>query len=175
MGHHSGFISVVGTKPRAIAPPFSLRSTFSCPSGGRFLGATNPPFVLSAPVKKVLVRKTCPIATAVPVDVAEDSFEDVVLKSDLPVLVDFYASWCGPCKLVAPLMDWAAAAYEGKLKVAKVDTENNESFVKRYGIYGLPTFAVFIDGDANGVQEGAMGKPALKKYIEKHAGLTTEY
>lgn len=114
-------------------------------------------------------------ATAVPVEVSEDTFEAEVLQSDLPVLVDFYAAWCGPCKLVSPLMDWAAAAYEGKVKVVKVDTERNESFVKKYGIYGLPTFAMFVEGDAKGVQEGAMAKPALKDYVQTHAGISTEY
>lgn len=65
-------------------------------------------------------------------------------------------------------MDWAAAHYEGKLKVAKVDTDEHVSFVKTYGIHGLPTFAVFIDGEANGVEEGAIGKPKLEKYIAKY-------
>lgn len=66
-------------------------------------------------------------------------------------------------------MDWAAAEYEGRVKMVKIDTEVNNSFVKRYGIYGLPTFAVFVEGEARGVQEGAMSKPVFQKYIEDHA------
>lgn len=65
-------------------------------------------------------------------------------------------------------MDWAASQYDGKLKVVKVDTDANEKFVKEYGIHGLPTFAVFKEGVAYGVQEGAMGKDGLEKYIASH-------
>lgn len=108
-------------------------------------------------------------ALATTSEVTEDTFEAEVLQSSLPVVVDFYASWCGPCKLMTPLMDWAAAEYEGRVKLVKVDTEHHESFVKRYEIYGLPTFAVFVGGEARGVQEGAMSKTVFKAYIEKHA------
>lgn len=66
-------------------------------------------------------------------------------------------------------MDWAAAEYEGRVKMVKIDTESNESFVKRYSIYGLPTFAVFVEGEARGVQEGAMTKPVFQKYIDDYA------
>lgn len=115
-------------------------------------------------------RKSGVFAIAVPVEVNEDTFEAEVLQADMPVLVDFYAPWCGPCKLVAPLMDWAASAFEGKLKVVKIDTAINESFVTKYQVYGLPTFAVFVDGEAKGLQEGAMSKSVLTEYIKKHSG-----
>ena len=72
----------------------------------------------------------------------------------------------GPCKLVSPLMDWAATEYEGKLKVVKVDTEDAPQLIKEYKINGLPTLAVFKDGEANAVTEGAVGKKALIKYID---------
>lgn len=117
-------------------------------------------------------RKFGVFATAVPVEVNEETFETEVLQAEMPVLVDFYAPWCGPCKLVAPLMDWAASAFEGKLKVVKIDTNVNESFVTKYQVYGLPTFAVFVDGEAKGIQEGAMSKSVLTEYIKKHSGAT---
>eukprot|EP00177_Eucheuma_denticulatum_P003337 GFKZ01006028.1.p1 GENE.GFKZ01006028.1~~GFKZ01006028.1.p1 ORF type:complete len:173 (+),score=26.71 GFKZ01006028.1:210-728(+) len=107
-------------------------------------------------------------ATAVPIEVEESNFEAEVLQSDVPVLVDFYAPWCGPCKLVAPLMDWVANEFEGLLKVVKVDTDKNESFVGTYNIHGLPTFAVFKDGKATGIKEGAMGKAVLENYIMEY-------
>jgi thioredoxin 1 len=91
-----------------------------------------------------------------------------LVAQDVPVLVDFYAAWCGPCKLVAPLMEWAASEYSGRLKVVKIDTEIHGRFVNRYGIHGLPTFAVFRNGEAFGVQEGALGKKGLQEYILTH-------
>mmetsp|Transcript_35975 Transcript_35975/g.87930 ORF Transcript_35975/g.87930 Transcript_35975/m.87930 type:complete len:160 (-) Transcript_35975:63-542(-) len=93
--------------------------------------------------------------------VEEKDFDAEVLKSDVPVLVDFYAVWCGPCKLVAPLMDLVANEYDGKLKVVKVDTEKAPSFVKKYKIQGLPTLTVFKDGEVLKDNEGAIGKSEL--------------
>lgn len=154
----------------------SESSSFTCTRKGRSVVGSTPLPGAGKTVGRPYRGFTLEVsATAVPVEVSEDTFEAEVLQSELPVLVDFYAVWCGPCKLVSPLMDWAAAAYEGKVKVVKVDTERNESFVKKYGIYGLPTFAVFIEGDAKNVQEGAMAKPALKQYVQKHAGVSTDY
>ena len=107
-------------------------------------------------------------AAAVPLEVTEGTFGSEVLESGVPVLVDFYAPWCGPCKLMSPLMDWAASTYAGELKVVKIDTDKFPAFVKDYTLHGLPTFAVFTDGEADGLTEGVMGKSQLKKYLEKH-------
>ncbi len=108
------------------------------------------------------------VRASVPVEANADSFQEQVLDAsqDLPVLVDFFAEWCGPCKLVAPLMVWAATEYEGKLKVVKVDTENAPNLIKNYKINGLPTLAVFKKGEAYAVTEGAVGKKSLIKYID---------
>jgi len=91
-------------------------------------------------------------------EVSKDSFQGEVMESDLPVLVDFYAAWCGPCKLIAPVMDWCASEYEGKLRVVKIDTEKYPNFVREYSIHGLPTLAIFKNGENISQIEGAIGK-----------------
>lgn len=100
--------------------------------------------------------------------ISSEKFDEVVLTAELPVLVDFYADWCGPCKLVSPLMDWAATEFDGKLMVVKVDTEKDDKLVDTYNIRGLPTIAVFRKGEASNVREGVIGKAALEEYIVKH-------
>ncbi|CAK9197750.1 unnamed protein product [Sphagnum troendelagicum] len=77
---------------------------------------------------------------------SEEEFEEVVMKSKVPVLVDFWASWCGPCKLVAPSMDKIEQKYSGQVKVVKIETDENPQLVEMYKVYGLPTLILFIDG-----------------------------
>eukprot|EP00184_Porphyridium_aerugineum_P005376 CAMPEP_0184706820 /NCGR_PEP_ID=MMETSP0313-20130426/36956_1 /TAXON_ID=2792 /ORGANISM="Porphyridium aerugineum, Strain SAG 1380-2" /LENGTH=173 /DNA_ID=CAMNT_0027168387 /DNA_START=211 /DNA_END=732 /DNA_ORIENTATION=- len=101
-------------------------------------------------------------------EIADDKFDELVLKSSTPVLVDFYAVWCGPCKLMAPLMDWAASEYGDKLKVYKIDTEKNPRFVKEYKIYGLPTMTLFENGKSVAQVEGALPKKGISEFIEKN-------
>ncbi|KIY99595.1 hypothetical protein MNEG_8368 [Monoraphidium neglectum] len=100
----------------------------------------------------------------------EEAWNEHVLKSDKPVLVDFWAVWCGPCKLVAPLMEWAEKEYEGRLKVVKVNHTPNPELVAKYKVYGLPTLMVFKDGQLveGSHREGAVGKSILVKYIDQH-------
>lgn len=86
-------------------------------------------------------------------------------------MVDFYSPGCAPCKLVAPLLSWAATEFEGKVKIVKVDTDEHNAFVEQFSIRGLPTFAVFKDGEGSAFQEGAMGKQVLADYVKKNAGL----
>lgn len=105
-------------------------------------------------------------------------FESDVLQAshDMPVLVDFWATWCGPCKLVAPSMVWAADAFDGNLKVVKIDcTDGNKELMEKYNVYGLPCLMVFRDGDVveGSHREGAITKKALGEYIEKHCGLVS--
>ncbi|CAN8062328.1 unnamed protein product [Agarophyton chilense] len=116
------------------------------------------------------VRTHTTIRASAPVEVDETTFDEQVIKQSdtTPVLVDFYAEWCGPCKLVAPLMDWAASEFDGDLKVVKVDTDKNDRFVSEYAIRGLPTFAVFKKGNVYGLREGAMGKEELERYIVEY-------
>lgn len=140
----------------------------------RAQGPTKPQISSRSPYspqhpRPAVLRRHTPRCVAIPIDVVEDNFETEVLKSEVPVLVDFYATWCGPCKLISPVMDWAATEFEGKLKVAKIDTEQNKSFVDKYDIRGLPTLAIFKGGEAYGIKEGAMGQNLLEKYLMEYA------
>lgn len=103
-------------------------------------------------------------------DVGDADFEQEVLKSELPVLVDFWATWCGPCKLVAPSMVWAEKEYAGRLKVVKVEADPNPAIIEQYKVYGLPCLIVFKDGKAieESHHEGAVTKKALVEYLAKH-------
>mmetsp|Transcript_7291 Transcript_7291/g.19491 ORF Transcript_7291/g.19491 Transcript_7291/m.19491 type:complete len:161 (-) Transcript_7291:943-1425(-) len=102
-------------------------------------------------------------------EVDQSGFDKIVAESNgVPILVDFFAVWCGPCKLMAPLMDWAVSHYGDKLKIVKVDTEKNPAFVKRYKIYGLPTLAIFKDGESIAQVEGAMSKQAIQDFISEN-------
>jgi len=101
--------------------------------------------------------------------VGESEFQEKVLNSDLPVLVDFVADWCGPCKLIAPFIDWASQDYKGKLKVFKIDHDANPQLVEKYKVYGLPTLILFKDGQevSGSRREGAITKDKLKVYLDQ--------
>lgn len=102
---------------------------------------------------------------------SEAEFEQEVLKADGPVLVDFWAPWCGPCKLVAPLMKWAEEEHKGELKVVKVEHGPNKELIEKYKVYGLPALIVFKDGQEvqGSHKEGAVTKAILQKYIKQYA------
>ena len=100
--------------------------------------------------------------------VSDASFEADVLKSDKPVLVDFWAEWCGPCKMIAPILDEVAGGYEGKLAIAKVNVDENRNTPAQFGIRGIPTLMIFKDGALAATQVGAVSKAQLTAFIEQH-------
>lgn len=96
----------------------------------------------------------------------EENFEAEVLKSDIPVLVDFYADWCGPCKMMMPVVEKMAEKYDGKAKVGKINSDDCSQLAAKYGIMSIPSFLVFKNGEVVGNAMGAMSADALAKLID---------
>jgi len=99
--------------------------------------------------------------------VSDSSFDSDVLKSSTPVLVDFTATWCGPCKMIAPILDQVAAEYGERLNIVKVDVDDNQATAAKFGIRGVPTLMLFKDGEAVQTKVGAMSKSQLTDFLEK--------
>jgi len=95
------------------------------------------------------------------------AFSKDVLESDTPVLLDFWAEWCGPCKAIAPALDDLAGKYEGKVKIVKINIDENQQTPRQFGVRGIPTLMVFKDGKVAGTQIGAVSKTQLSQFIEK--------
>lgn len=105
---------------------------------------------------------------AKPIEVTDETFETEVLKSDQPVLIDFWADWCGPCRMIAPSVNAIAEEYDGKLKVGKVDVDDNPAIPGRYGIVGIPTLMLFKGGDVVARITGALPKDRILAQILPH-------
>lgn len=103
---------------------------------------------------------------AKPVAVTEQTFEQEVLKADLPVLVDFWAAWCGPCRMVAPIVEELAGEYAGRVKVAKVDVDDNQTLAMRFSIMSIPTLGVFRGGEMIERIVGYMPKAEIKRRLD---------
>jgi thioredoxin 1 len=100
--------------------------------------------------------------------VSDASFEQDVIKSGAPVLVDYWAEWCGPCKMIAPLLEEAAKDYAGKLTIAKVNVDNNQGTAAKFGIRGIPTLMLFKNGSAVATKVGALSKSQLTAFIDSN-------
>ena len=98
---------------------------------------------------------------------SDASFEADVLKSSTPVLVDYWAEWCGPCKMIAPILDEVAGSYQGKLTIAKMNVDENREVPARFGIRGIPTLMLFKDGQLAATKVGAMSKAQLTAFIDQ--------
>lgn len=100
--------------------------------------------------------------------VTDGSFDSDVLKSDKPVLVDYWAEWCGPCRMIAPILDEVSAEYHERIKVAKLDVDDNHATSMKYGIRGVPTLMLFKDGDVVATHVGALTKSQLTAFIDSN-------
>jgi len=102
------------------------------------------------------------------VHLTDDTFENDVLKSPVPVLVDFWADWCGPCKMIAPLLDEIAGEYQGRLKVAKLNIDQNNRTPPQFGIRGIPTLLLFKNGEVEATKVGALSKSQLVAFVDSN-------
>jgi thioredoxin 1 len=100
--------------------------------------------------------------------VNDSEFNEIVLKASGPVLVDYWAEWCGPCKMIAPILDEIAKDYEGKLTVAKLNIDENPATPQHYGVRGIPTLMLFVDGEVEGTKVGALTKSQLAAFIDNY-------
>ncbi|MDD1621776.1 MAG: thioredoxin TrxA [Methylococcaceae bacterium] len=100
--------------------------------------------------------------------VSDADFNDTVIKSGVPVLVDYWAEWCGPCKMIAPVLDEVSAEYEGKLAVVKLNIDENPKTPQHYGVRGIPTLMIFKNGEVEATKVGALTKSQLTAFIDSN-------
>ena len=98
----------------------------------------------------------------------DETFEEEVIQSNLPVLVDYWAEWCGPCKMIAPILDSLTAEYAGKLKITKLNIDDNQKTPQKYGVRGIPTLMFFKNGNVEATKVGALSKSQLTAFIDSN-------
>lgn len=139
-----------------LPPPFGgIRACVHC--------ASRRPAVLFLASEQESSRKPMGIK-----NVSADSFDTDVLKSDVPVLVDFWAEWCGPCKLIAPILDEVSHDYADRMAVAKVNVDESQAIAAKYGIRGIPTLMLFKNGTLVGTKVGAVSKGQLTAFLDSN-------
>ncbi|MDZ7844516.1 MAG: thioredoxin [Anaerolineales bacterium] len=109
-----------------------------------------------------------------PINVTDEAFEQTVMNSEIPVIVDFWAPWCGPCKMVAPVLEKIAEEYQGKVKVAKVNTDSHNQWAAKFGVQGIPTMLFVSDGKVVHQQVGALPEPMLRNVLEQFLEVVEE-
>ena len=102
------------------------------------------------------------------IHVSDDSFEQEVLQSEMPVLIDYWAEWCGPCKMIAPVLDEVASEYADKVRVAKLNIDENPATPPKYGIRGIPTLMLFKNGEVEATKVGAVSKVQLTAFLDEN-------
>jgi len=100
--------------------------------------------------------------------ISDDSFEQEVLQASVPVLVDYWADWCGPCKMISPILDEVAKEYSGKLKVCKLNIDENQATPPKFGIRGIPTLMIFKNGNVEATKVGALSKSQLTAFVDSN-------
>jgi thioredoxin 1 len=100
--------------------------------------------------------------------VTDETFEPEVLKAEVPVLVEYWAEWCGPCKSIAPILDEVAKEYDGRLKIAKINVDDNQSVPAKFGIRGIPTLMLFKNGNLEATRIGALSKSQMTAFLDSN-------
>jgi len=109
-----------------------------------------------------------------PLNVTDEAFDQAVMQSEIPVIVDFWAPWCGPCKMVAPVLEKIAEEYAGEVKVAKVNTDNHNQWAQKFGVQGIPTMLFIAEGKVVHQQVGALPEPMLRNVLEQFLEVVQE-
>ena len=109
-----------------------------------------------------------------PINVTDEAFEKTVIDSEMPVIVDFWAPWCGPCKMVGPILDKIAKEFAGKVIVAKVNTDNDSEWANKYGVQGIPTMLFMANGKVIHQQVGALPEPMLRTVLEQFLSVANQ-